>query len=109
MTFVLDYSDVRPIVIQIVGDLRFVKLFVRWQNGRAVYNRGMENLQTLTREDIEYAYRCLSRSDQIIIDSLAVELRNVITRRRHKLAMFGRAQALELLAKVGVFLVRQKR
>ena len=63
------------------------------------------NLQRLTKANIDSAYDALSRGDQIVIDCLAKDLEVAIKKRPQKApAFFGRMQALELLAKLGIFL-----
>ena len=68
------------------------------------------NLQPLSNAKIEAAYDALSCDDQITIDRLAAALINAIKERRTPIycgkVSFGRMMALELLAKVGVWLNR---
>jgi len=66
------------------------------------------NLQRLTKANIDSAYDALSRGDQIVIDRLSTDLEAAIKVRGKEgmLVFFGRGGALELLAKLGVWINR---
>ena len=69
-------------------------------------NKGMD--ETNRRQVVDTAYEKLSAEDQIMIDRLAEQLVKGIHKRRGSSGgatiLFGRQQALELLAQLGIWM-----
>ena len=70
----------------------------------------MNEAKYLTNDEIENAYQALSQDEKIAIDDMAKKLEKELKARHtgNKPLMFGRKQALEVLAKTGIWLISNK-
>ena len=65
-----------------------------------------DNIKDLSNDEIELAYQALPADEKIEIDAMAKKLEAALKARHYGKTplMFGRKQALEVLAKLGIWL-----
>jgi hypothetical protein len=68
----------------------------------------MNDLSKLDHKCIEQAFKNLDQADREMIQSLSLKLEDDIRTMRGRKIMFGPKSSMELLAKLGVFLVKRK-
>jgi hypothetical protein len=69
-----------------------------------------DNIKDLSNDEIELAYQALPADEKTAIDSMAKKLETELKARHTGKTplMFGRKQALEVLAKTGIWLIQNR-